>query len=506
MVSPLRNAFLVSGCIVILAAAGLRLFDLGGKVIHADESVQAWKTGELLQGGGYRYDPEDHHGPTLYYLAGAVSWLMNERSVGELEITHLRLVPATAGIILVALTITLGGAIGWRAALLAGAFTATSPLLVYYSRHFIQESLLVLFSLGAIIAGWRWHETRRLPWAARTGVFLGLMIATKETWVLNAIALGIGWIAVRPQIIKPPILDTCPRLALQFVVAALATVGVATILYTSFLTRPDALLDVGRGLINGIYRAGDSVHAKPWHTYLSLLTWSTRSPFHWSEAALLFLAFAAIPTFRNRQVAHFLAVYAGTLLLAYSIIPYKTPWLACSFWHPIAILAGCGAARLLGPQQPHATRAAAAFLIVLVLAQLGWQAHRAAGPLAGSPRNPYGYVETSRDLLRMPVRLKAVAAVHSDRTALEISVAVAQPWPLPWYLREYPNARYEAENRPDNVADVLLISPEFFAALPEATQQNFGTEFFGLRDGEIIILAVERSLWERSLELSRDQL
>ena len=33
-----------------------------------DEANQAWKAGELLETGRYQYDPEDHHGPSLYWF------------------------------------------------------------------------------------------------------------------------------------------------------------------------------------------------------------------------------------------------------------------------------------------------------------------------------------------------------------------------------------------------------------------------------------------------------
>ena len=42
------------------------------RTFHPDEANQAFTTGRLLETGVYRYDPKDHHGPTLYYAAAAV--------------------------------------------------------------------------------------------------------------------------------------------------------------------------------------------------------------------------------------------------------------------------------------------------------------------------------------------------------------------------------------------------------------------------------------------------
>jgi predicted membrane-bound mannosyltransferase len=64
--------------------------------------------------------------------------------------------------------------------------------MVFYSRYFIHEMLLVFFTLLALASGWRYVETRRARWAALTGVGLGLMYATKETFVFSVVAMGLA--------------------------------------------------------------------------------------------------------------------------------------------------------------------------------------------------------------------------------------------------------------------------------------------------------------------------
>jgi len=44
--------------------------------------------------------------------------------------------------------------------------------------------LLVSFSFGVIVSGYRYLKSRNPVWAFFTGVFLGLMHATKETSIL----------------------------------------------------------------------------------------------------------------------------------------------------------------------------------------------------------------------------------------------------------------------------------------------------------------------------------
>ena len=43
--------------------------------MHNDEAVNAIKFGKLWEGSGYKYDPNEHHGPSLYYATVALAKL-----------------------------------------------------------------------------------------------------------------------------------------------------------------------------------------------------------------------------------------------------------------------------------------------------------------------------------------------------------------------------------------------------------------------------------------------
>ena len=55
--------------IFLLAGLALALwsFSLDRRPMHNDEAVNAIKFGRLWEHGGYKYDPNEHHGPSLYY-------------------------------------------------------------------------------------------------------------------------------------------------------------------------------------------------------------------------------------------------------------------------------------------------------------------------------------------------------------------------------------------------------------------------------------------------------
>src|SRR5580704_10688670 len=150
--------------LLLLAALWLRTRDLSARPMHADEANQAVKAGELVESGRYTFDPREHHGPTLYYAARVVAWCRGERTLAELDEVTVRLVPALAGTLAVLLLYMLAAPLGPWPALAAAAFLALSPPAVYYSRFFIQETLLSAFILGALVCARRWWSSGRAAW------------------------------------------------------------------------------------------------------------------------------------------------------------------------------------------------------------------------------------------------------------------------------------------------------------------------------------------------------
>ena len=167
--------------VVALVALALRTPQLERRPAHNDEANQALKAGQLLDTGVYRYDPYEHHGPTLYYLSLPLAWLQSGGSFADTRLWAYRLLPALSGAILALLALTAGSALGRGGAAAGALLTALSPALVYYSRFFIQEMLLATFTFALLLALWRYAVQPSRGWAALVGICLGLMHSTKET-------------------------------------------------------------------------------------------------------------------------------------------------------------------------------------------------------------------------------------------------------------------------------------------------------------------------------------
>jgi uncharacterized protein (TIGR03663 family) len=196
-----KRRFPIFVLLLLLVAAGalaFRLTRLGDRPMHADEAVQAKIFRGLWQEGRYRYNPDEFHGPTMIYATLPSAWMGGATTFAETTQRTYRIVPAIFGAGLILLVWLLRDAMGKPAVVCAAVLAAVSPAMVFYSRCYIHETLLVFFTMAAIGTGWRYARSGRLAWCLASGACVGLMQATKETAVLTylaaSIAMGLTWL------------------------------------------------------------------------------------------------------------------------------------------------------------------------------------------------------------------------------------------------------------------------------------------------------------------------
>ncbi len=523
------------GALVCIAALAvfLRAPHLADRPMHGDEANQAFKAGILLETGRYVYDPQDHHGPTLYYATLPVAWALGRHTLADMTESLCRSVPLAFGIGVLATVALLAEATGWGAALIAMALLAISPSMVFYSRYYIQEMLLVFFTAMALGCGWRHVRARgdrngvpaqdrgveraALGWAIAFGASLGLMHATKETCVLAFAAMAIAGLAVvwrMPRRMEEAVVSPGrrgpSRATTHLVAAVVAALAVSALFFSSFGSHPRGILDSALAYAAYFHRLEEAgPHTKPWHYYLGLLTYNHygRGPV-WSEAVVVLLALAGIVrAWRDRAATRpaafmqFLAIYAIALLAIYSAIPYKTPWCVLSSLYPLALLAGYGAAGLWRVAKGKVVRAAGSVLLALAVAHLLVQDMRATGRYAAHPANPYVYAHTSGTFMKLVERIDSLAAIAPEGKNLAIRVMVPplDYWPLPWHLRKYSRVGYWA-NPPDEVdAAIVVVAPAYQADVERRMKAHYAMEYHGVRPGVIVAVYVEAHLWKTFL-------
>ncbi len=505
---------------LILAALALalasRLAALDRRPMHHDEANQAVKFGALLETGEYRYDATDHHGPTLYYLTLPFAWARGQTTLASLDEWTLRAVPACFGIALILLFPLLAAGLGRPAAAAGALLTAISPALTYFSRFYIQESVFVWFSIAFLIALGRYVQRPGAAAAIWAGVFAGLAYATKETSAIVLVAAIVAaavaqrWTAA-PDGRGTAVLPAASRArAGQMIAGLTAALAVAWVFYSSFFTYPSGLFEsfkafsvyAERGVASG-------PHVQGWDYYLRLLSFSSSGGLVWTEGLVLVLALVGIVAAFLRSSSGFwpryIALYALITAVAFSAIPYKTPWNALPFYAGFVVMAGFGAATLIdragiaprqGTRRGRAPRGRAAT-----------SACRTGGPTAATRQTRAIPMSTRRPAPTSSAWWRAsttCAALHPDHARVLVKVVAGpyEQWPLPWYLRRMPRVGYwpraEDAGRLDDAA-IVVASQDNASAVAAALGERYVSEFYGLRPEVILTISIERGLWDRLL-------
>jgi len=512
-----RSAFSGLFILILLLALIFRLTHLDRSPMHHDEANQAVKFGYLLETGQFKYDKFDHHGPSLYYLSLPVARLLSKTTLASLDEKTLRLVPAIFGAGLLLLLLLAKGEMRGEAVLFSGLFAAISPAMVYYSRFYIQETLLVFFVLGFLIFCWRYIRRPSYGWVLAAGFFAGMMYATKETCIIlfGAVVMGVLFSLLFQNKEKDTRMVPAKKLICHVCVGLSVSVLISWIFYSSFFKNSSGLWDSFQSF--GLYfvKAGQPEwHAHPWYYYIKMLFFSKYgSGPVWSEALILVLAvLGCVAAFKRKDrdeskfsFSKFIVVYTLITLFIYSFIPYKTPWNLLPFYIGVLLLAGGGAAFLLRTVKKPVLQWGKIIVLCLGIVHLGVQSYRASFVFYADSQNPYVYAHTSEDFLNLIQRVEDVSSVHPEGKDVQIKV-ITNPydtWPLPWYLREFSRVGYWQDMR--DAGDLekipfIITSLDKLDKLPPQIVQNYQSEFYGLRPEVLLTIYIHRELWDKFLE------
>jgi uncharacterized protein (TIGR03663 family) len=502
--------------LAIIIAIALRCPNLAERPMHTDEAVNAIKFGALMEQGTYRYDPNEHHGPTLYYFTLAWTKLLGVTDFTKLTEAQLRGLTLLFGVGVIVLLGMVADGLGRGATICAALFTAISPAMVFYSDYFIHEMLLVFFAFLALGSFWRHYRSGKLVWAMIAGAAVGLMQSTKETFVLSLAAVVAALLLNKLWTRSDDPRTAVPRKIFKPITAGvIAWLIVATLFFSSFFTNAGGLLDSVRTYLPWLNRAaGDSPHIHPWNFYLARLAFfHVKSGPVWSESLIWGLAaIGAFAAFTRKGAAEskgnflrFVSFYTLALFLIYSFIGYKTPWCLLNFWHGAILLAGAGAVAVWNLAKARWMKCVAALLMLGAAAQLASQAWRAGGTFSADAGNPYVYAQTSEDFLELVERLEGLARAHpqSHRVHVQVFAPGGDYWPLPWYLRRFEQVGWWSELDSESPAPVMILSTQFTSRLEE-NKSHQAAGLFQLRPGVFLALYVEGDLW-RAYVNSRPQ-
>ena len=461
--------FLYAVLAVLIVAVALRTWHLDVRPMHGDEAVHAYKFGQLLEENKYRYDPAEFHGPALNYFTLVPAWLCRQHTYASLTETTVRIVPVFFGLILVLMSLLLADGLGKSVALIAAAFSAISPAFVFYSRYYIPEMLLVCFTFGVIVCGYRYTRRQKRIWALLTGLFAGLCFATKETSVI-----AFGAIVVALAIVLLIRRDGRPAIELvhssHLILAIAGAIAVWALFYSSFFTNSAGLLDSFRSFATYFSRAGnDQLHIHPWYYYLKLLIYNKASMGPaWTEGFIVILAMVGLIVVITKRgvlgldpnLLNFIAIYTAIMTVIYSAIPYKTPWCLLSFYQGMILLAAIGVVAVIRLLERTSARVVVVVFFLTAATDLVLQSLSPGFIPNVDLSNPYVYAHSTADVLKVAERIEQVSDAYPAKKAMPILVVCpgGDYWPLPWYLRSFKNVGWYHDVKEVNTPAPVVIA------------------------------------------------
>jgi uncharacterized protein (TIGR03663 family) len=509
-------AFLLLAVFALGLAAYYRLPKLDARPLHTDEAILATKSAEFWTTGHFEYDPKDYHGPALHYLTRIVGTLGGWGDPNTWPDTQVRYVAVGCSLLLILITLLGRDALGRFGTVLAMLLSAVSPMMVYYSRYYIMEILLVLLVALSLASMWRYTQGGSRLWLAVAGLSFGLQHATKETFVINVGALFCGWIAAkvvaggfepRSNSLSFGSGSTRPRRAFGWVLIPAILASVAS--FSEGFTDWEAVQESFTTYGNYLQRSEGSGHEKPWFYYLGLIFYH-KDTMLWTEALIgglgvvgMIHGFFGRHTTPTRQAALvFLTIYTLAQFTVYSILAYKTPWSILTAQHSLTLLAGAGAGALWNLFAGRLARLVLKVLFGLGIYHLCSQTMLVIDHYRADSRNPYCYEHTSTHLMELVERMQRFAALEGDSFSAQV-INADSGWPLPWYWRNLPNIGYRTSPPAKLKESVIVFDAELLNTVRSRLGRNLSYNegsYYGQRPNRTLMVFVKDDLWQKFMQ------
>ncbi|MFN3532786.1 MAG: flippase activity-associated protein Agl23 [Candidatus Brocadia sp.] len=493
-------------CIVfflpIIIASLIRFWDLDLRPFHSDEGVNSFFLLNLFNRNYYHYDPANYHGPFLYYIGLIPFYILG------LTDFAFRFMPALFGVMIIALLYPLRRRLGKMGLLTAGLLIAICPATSFFSRDTIHEIYLVFFSLAVVVSFFLYSETRKSRYIYFAAASIAFVITVKETYILTfavyALSLAITYCyemvfqskGARFQYLKD-VFTTFAVDCRKNKYAIGISVGIFFLInflfYSSFLTYYAGIKGILTTLKiwtkTGTHSGG---HAKPFFYYFKLL--------YKFELPMLVLGIAGFyySFRRGNKFTVFVAAWAIIIYVVYSFIPYKTPWLILNILLPLSIMGGIFVNNIFSIVKKRWHYAIFYPIYVCIFSFFCYQSIMLNFKNYDDERYELVYVQTKRDIYNLLDRLKSLT-IRCGKN-MTINIVSKEYWPLPWYLREYKNAKFWGSVIDNPNAPVIIVDKNGEKELQKKLKGDYKKERFVLRPGVWLSAYIQQGLYESGFE------
>ena len=196
---------------LVVVGLAMRLWGLGARAMHHDESLHALYSWKLATGEGYAHNPM-MHGP-LQFQANAALFF----TLGDSDLTA-RILYAIMGTALILMPLLFRSRLSRLGALFAAILLTVSPAMLYYSRFARNDILMAVWTFGLVICMWRYFDEGRHRYLYISAALLALMFATKESAYMVVGMMGLwcflmamqprlsrAWSSIETQGVSPPV-------------------------------------------------------------------------------------------------------------------------------------------------------------------------------------------------------------------------------------------------------------------------------------------------------------
>ena len=196
---------------LVVVGLGMRLWDLGARAMHHDESLHALYSWKLSNGEGFAHNPM-MHGPFQFEVNAALFFVL-----GDSDITA-RVLYAFMGTVLILMPLLFRSRLGRLGALFAAVLLTVSPAMLYYSRFARNDILMAVWTFGLVICMWRYFDEGRNRYLYMSAALLAFMFATKESAYLVVGMMGLwcflmamqpklsrAWSSIETRGVSPPV-------------------------------------------------------------------------------------------------------------------------------------------------------------------------------------------------------------------------------------------------------------------------------------------------------------
>ena len=282
------------------------------------------------------------------------------------------------------------------------------------------------------------------------------------------------------------------RTNLIFIIAGVATafIYLSVLFFTSFFTYAEGISKAFEAYAIWT-KTGNKDHTQS--GLVGYLKWGMKV----EAPIMIFSVLGGLITIMKakHRVAMFTAFWALGLLMAYSIIPYKTPWLALSFLLPMCLVAGYGIGELFASKNKN-LRLSAAVLAILGSGVLAYQTYQQNFVRYDDEDMSYVYAHTRRGFLDMISEIERYADKSGKGKDATIEIVSPDYWPMTWYMNDYGKANFHG-NLVDASTAELIVAKKNDQDAAMIQKYSLHYKFAGvypLRPGVNLVLLVRKDL------------